>query len=193
MALPFFTIGHSDRGLAEFIALLRASGVGQIADIRKLPVSRANPQFDGARLEAALAEAGIPYAHLAALGGLRGRSAAVAPDLNGLWRNRSFHNYADYALSPGFRAGFAQLLALGQARVCALMCAEAVWWRCHRRIVADHLIARGLAVFHIIGPGRVEPARLTPGALPRPDGGVIYPAAAPSGGGAAETPAPPPR
>lgn len=181
--LPFYTIGHSDRTINAFIALLRENGVGHVADVRKLPMSRANPQFDGARLAGALAEAGLSYGHIAALGGLRGRSKTVPSDVDGLWQNRSFHNYADYAQSEAFRAGLDRLLADGRARACAIMCAEAVWWRCHRRIVADHLIVRGFAVFHIMGPGRVEPARLTPGAQPQPDGGVTYPAPAAGGDG----------
>ncbi|MDQ7774730.1 MAG: DUF488 domain-containing protein [Paracoccus aminovorans] len=176
MSLPFYTIGHSNRSLAEFIALLDAAGVGVVADIRKLPGSRAHPWFDADALAPALDGAGIGYRRIAELGGLRGRDPELPPDLNGFWTNRSFHNYADYALSAGFRAGFDRLLALGRAQSCATMCAEAVWWRCHRRIVSDHLIAAGETVINIMGPGRLEEARLTPGAVIRPDGQVVYPA-----------------
>ncbi|MTH36402.1 DUF488 family protein [Paracoccus limosus] len=175
------TIGHSDRSIGAFIALLVENRVGHVADVRKLPGSRAQPQFDGPALAAALAGAGIGYGHLPALGGLRGRAPQVAPAVDGFWQNRSFHNYADYALSPAFRAGLQELLAEGQAQICAIMCAEAVWWRCHRRIIADYLIAGGHEVFHIMGPGRVEPARLTPGAQPQPDGRVLYPAGGAAG------------
>jgi uncharacterized protein (DUF488 family) len=112
---------------------------------------------------------------MAALGGLRGRTRGVPVEVNGLWTNQSFHNYADYALSAPFQAGLAHLLERGRERRCAIMCSEAVWWRCHRRIVADHLIARGEAVIHILGPGRLEPARLTPGAVVQ-GGAVVYPA-----------------
>ncbi len=174
--LPFFTIGHSNRPLAEFIGLLRDAEIAALADIRKIPRSRSNPQFNEDTLPAALAPAGISYAHMASLGGLRGKAAALAPDLNGFWENKSFRNYADYALSADFRAGLDQLTALGHQQRCAIMCSEAVWWRCHRRIVADYLIARGETVLHIMGPARREPARLTSGAVVQADGSIIYPA-----------------
>jgi uncharacterized protein (DUF488 family) len=177
VTLPFFTIGHSNRSIEVFADLLADAEVRLVADVRTVPRSRANPQFDRDRLGDALAALGIAYEHLAALGGLRGRAAGVDPETNGLWLNTSFHNYADYALSAPFRAGLEHLIGLGAARACAVMCAEAVWWRCHRRIVADHLLARGETVFHIMAEGRVEPARLTPGAVARPDGAVVYPAA----------------
>ncbi len=96
-------------------------------------------------------------------------------DVNDFWTNRSFHRYADYALSPAFHAGLDQLIAQGHAQRCAIMCSEAVWWRCHRRIVSDYLVARGETVLHIMGPSRVEPARLTAGAVVRPDGTIVYP------------------
>ena len=176
MTLPFFTIGHSDRSLEEFLGLLRGARVDLVADVRRMPRSRANPQFNEDTLPGALAAFGIRYEHMAALGGLRGRSRAAASDINGFWTNESFHAYADYALTPPFRAGLARLRDAGHELRCAIMCAEAVWWRCHRRIVADHLIAAGEAVFHIMRPGDPEPARLTPGAVVRPDGTIVYPA-----------------
>ena len=101
----------------------------------------------------------------------------MPPELNGLWRNASFHNYADYALSGDFQAGLRRLLDEAREARCAILCAEAVWWRCHRRIIADWLIAAGRQVIHLLGPGHDEPARLTPGAVVRPDGTVVYPAA----------------
>ena len=104
------------------------------------------------------------------------RAARVPPEVNGFWTNKSFHNYADYALSESFQRGLANLLDTGATRRCAIMCAEAVWWRCHRRIIADALIARGRTVFHIMSRGRTETARLTPGAVVEPDGTVVYPA-----------------
>lgn len=176
MAQPFFTIGHSNRSLQDFIALLQEARVGCLVDIRKLPGSRAQPQFNADCLSAALAGQDIAYLHLAALGGLRGKTAGVPPERNGLWRNASFHRYADYAGTPEFRAGLEQLLALGQGGRCALMCAEVLWWRCHRRIVADYLLARGETVFHIMGPGKLDAARLTQGAVVEQDGTVRYPA-----------------
>jgi uncharacterized protein (DUF488 family) len=118
----------------------------------------------------------IGHTRVAELGGLRKKSA-VPPDVNGFWSNRSFHNYADYALSAEFRAGLAELEALAGERRCAVMCAESVWWRCHRRIVADYLLAGGREVFHLMGDDRVEAARLTPAAVAAPDG-LHYPAPA---------------
>ncbi|NLZ41607.1 MAG: DUF488 domain-containing protein [Comamonadaceae bacterium] len=175
MSRPFFTIGHSTRRIDEFIALLVQSRVELLADIRTLAGSRRNPQFNRAALGAALAQHAIGYEHVAALGGLRGRSRTVAHETNAFWTNGSFHNYADYALSDDFRVALDRLLDEGRRRRCALMCAEALWWRCHRRIVTDHLIARGESVFHIMGPDHVEAAHLTAGAIIEPDGTVRYP------------------
>lgn len=176
MSLPFFTIGHSNRDLDAFAGLLGEAGVERVVDIRTVPRSRANPQFNQDTLAQALADRQVSYEHVAALGGLRGKSKTVARDLNRYWENDSFHNYADYALSPAFRDGLAHVVRQARERRCALMCSEAVWWRCHRRIVADYLIAGGETVFHIMGKGRLEPARLTPGAVVRADGTIVYPA-----------------
>ena len=175
MTQPFFTIGHSTRHIDAFIALLAQSQIEWLADIRTIAASRRNPQFEQAALAAALGQHGVGYEHVAALGGLRGRSKTVARETNAFWTNESFRNYADYALSSPFRTALELLIEAGHARRCVLMCAEAVWWRCHRRIVADHLLARGESVFHIMGPGHVEPARLTAGARVQPDGTVVYP------------------
>jgi uncharacterized protein (DUF488 family) len=175
--LPFFTIGHSNRSLEEFVELLSGARVDRVVDIRKVPRSRSNPQFDKDTLPEALTAFGVSYEHVAALGGLRGKARSVPPDANGFWTNESFHNYADYALSAQFHAGLRHLLDEGRKRRCAIMCSEAVWWRCHRRIVADYLIVGGASVFHIMGRGRLVPARLTPGAAIRPGGTVVYPAA----------------
>ncbi|MGE3149272.1 MAG: DUF488 family protein [Pseudorhodoplanes sp.] len=176
MKRPFFTIGHSNRSLDAFVGLLKEAHVERVADIRKIPMSGANPQFNRDTLPEALAPFGISYEHVAALGGLRGKARGVPADVNGLWTNDSFHNYADYALSEQFHAGFDHLLDEGRRWRMAVMCSEAVWWRCHRRIVADYLVAGGETVFHIMGPGRLEPARLTPGAVIQPGGAVVYPA-----------------
>jgi uncharacterized protein (DUF488 family) len=174
--LPFFTIGHSNRSFEEFAGLLRGADIELLADIRTIPKSRANPQFNEDVLPASLTAFAISYERIAALGGLRGKSKTVARDVNGFWTNDSFHNYADYALSEKFRDGLDHLIERGRERRTAIMCSEAVWWRCHRRIVADHLIARGESVFHIMGKGRIEPARLTAGAVVQPNGEVVYPA-----------------
>lgn len=175
MKFPFFTIGHSNRSFREFVELLGSTNIGLVADIRTIPRSRTNPQFNEDVLPGALAAYDISYEHMAALGGLRGKARGVSLDVNGLWRNQSFHNYADYALSAHFHAGLEHLVEQGRGKHCAMMCSEAVWWRCHRRIVADHLIAQSESVCHIMGQARLEPARLTPGAVIEPDGTVIYP------------------
>ena len=175
---PFFTVGHSNRSIEEFIQILRDANIRVVADVRRLPGSRAYPQFDGDRLAASLAEVQIAYEHVTLLGGRRGKAGAVPAEVNAVWRNKSFHNYADYALSEEFREGFDRVVELGVGRRCAIMCSEAVWWRCHRRLIADRLLARGEDVFHLMGNGRTEPAAPTPGAVFRVDGTVIYPGTA---------------
>lgn len=168
------TIGHSTRPLPELVALLRAAGVDFLADIRRFPRSRTNPQFNAETLGPALAEQGIGYRHLPSLGGRRGGAGTRAASPNTLWREAAFRAYADYAGTAKFRDGFSALLALAAEHEVAIMCAEAVWWRCHRRIVTDYLLARGIEVRHILGPDKIEPARLTEGAVAAPDGTVIY-------------------
>jgi len=175
MKFPFFTIGHSTRPIGEFIDLLAASEIGIVVDVRTVPRSRANPQYNRDALPESLSGFQIAYEHVAELGGLRARAKDVAPDVNAVWQNQSFHNYADYAMSGGFRSGLARLRDLGRVRRCAVMCAEAVWWRCHRRIIADYLVVGGEQVFHILGPGKVAIASLTPGARPGPRDTVTYP------------------
>jgi uncharacterized protein (DUF488 family) len=179
MRLPFYTIGHSTRTLEEFVGLLRVASVGLVVDIRTVPKSRTNPQYNGDTLPGSLAAFQVAYERIAELGGLRGKTRSVPPDTNGFWENQSFHNYADYAMSDGFRLGLDRLVAFGRERRCAVMCSEAVWWRCHRRIVADHLIARGESVFHLMGQDRIETAHLTEGARILPSGMVEYPRPAP--------------
>jgi len=169
-----YTIGHSTRSVGELIALLREAGVDCLVDVRSVPRSRANPQFNADALPGPLAAAGIGYRHLAALGGLRHHPKGAPPSPNTLWRNNAFRNYADYASTGAFRAGLTKLCALARDQRCAIMCAEAVWWRCHRRIIADYLLARGMAVAHIMGTGRHDPADLTPGARNLPDGTILY-------------------
>src|SRR5690606_16562061 len=151
MDAPFYTIGHSNRSLDDFIAMLVQASVRTLADVRTVARSRANPQFNAEALAPALAQAGIAYEYVKLLGGLRKRSRSVPPEVNDYWENESFHNYADYAMSEDFRAGFARLRELGRTAPCAIMCAEAVWWRCHRRIIADYLLADGATVLHLLG------------------------------------------
>ena len=174
MALPFFTIGHSTRPLSEFVDLLESQQIRLVVDVRTIPRSRANPQYNGDVLAEALAPRHVGYECIAALGGLRGRKHDISPSVNAFWQNQSFHNYADYALTEEFRAGLARLRVLGHERRSAIMCAEAVWWRCHRRIVADYLLADGETVFHILSADRIEPARMTQAARRRADGTLVY-------------------
>jgi uncharacterized protein (DUF488 family) len=147
-----------------------------LADVRSVPRSRTNPQFNADVLSEALAAAGMTYRHLRALGGLRHRRKDAMPSPNALWRNEAFRNYADYAATDEFRAGFDELRALALVHRCAIMCAEAVWWRCHRRIITDYLLADGIPVAHVMGHNRIDPAKLTPGARLLPGGGLVYPA-----------------
>jgi uncharacterized protein (DUF488 family) len=172
----FFTIGHSTRSLDAFIALLGEANVGLVVDVRTVPRSRTNPQYDRDVLPQELAASQIGYEHIAALGGLRGRQRDVPPSVNGFWQNASFHNFADYAMSESFRDGLARLRELGHLRACAIMCAEAVWWSCHRRIITDYLLAATETVFHILGPGQIVPAQMTRAARPGASGTLTYPA-----------------
>ena len=172
---PFFTIGHSTRPMSEFVHLIRGAEAQFVADVRTVPRSRKNPQYNDT-LPTTLSNFGIGYEHIAALGGLRGRKRDISADLNALWKNKSFHNYADYAMSEEFRVGLTRLRELGHATTCAIMCAEAVWWRCHRRIITDYLIAAGETVFHILGRNHVERAHMTEGARLGETGALTYPA-----------------
>lgn len=174
---PVFTIGHSTRTIPDFVEILGGGAVQLVIDVRTVPRSRTNPQYNADVLPAELAPHGIDYDRIAELGGLRGRSRDVLPEVNGFWNNRSFHNYADYALSDSFESGLEKLMAVAHGRAAAIMCSEAVWWRCHRRIIADYLLVRGREVIHLMGSGRKEEALLTPGAVPV-DGHLTYPAPA---------------
>ncbi|HXT09244.1 MAG TPA: DUF488 domain-containing protein [Roseiarcus sp.] len=178
MTAQFTTIGHSTRDLDEFLEMLREAQVDLLIDVRSFPRSRANPAFNIDRLPDSLAQMRIGYRHCPALGGRRGKQSGIDENLNALWRVRSFHNYADYALGDEFAAAFAELVRIGRDQRLALMCAEAVWWRCHRRIIADHLLLNGHPVDHLMAPGHVESATPTPGARKTANGKVIYPAAA---------------
>jgi uncharacterized protein (DUF488 family) len=165
------TIGHSNRSIEEFIALLKQNAIDCVLDIRTVPKSRHNPQFGQDQLPGSLAAAGIGYRYLAGLGGLR-RPRPDSP--NGGWRNTSFRGYADYMQTEEFAQNVDTVVALAENTRCALMCAEAVPWRCHRSLVADALLVRGIPVEEIIGPQKPRPHKLTPFA--KVDGGRIsYP------------------
>jgi uncharacterized protein (DUF488 family) len=171
---PFYTIGHSTRSIEEFTDLLSSVEVTLVVDVRTVPRSRTNPQYNRDTLPDALRQFKVGYEHIASLGGLRGAARDISPHVNGFWQNKSFHNYADYAMGRLFHQGLARLTEMGREQRCAIMCAEAVWWRCHRRIIADYLLAAGETVFHIMGPEKIALAQLT-GAARRSPEGLIYP------------------
>jgi uncharacterized protein (DUF488 family) len=172
-----FTIGHSTRTLSELMDLLREAQIELLVDVRSVPRSRTNPQFNVDALPEALATAGVGYCHLPSLGGWRHHRKNAMPSPNTLWRNASFRNYADYAGTEAFRVGMEELEALSRDKRCVIMCAEAVWWRCHRRIIADYLLADGIPVVHIMGHDKIVPAKVTPGARALAGGALVYPAA----------------
>jgi uncharacterized protein (DUF488 family) len=151
--LIIWTIGHSTRTVQEFIDLLRQQRIEILTDVRHFPGSRHNPQFSKAALSDTLATAGIRYEHLVELGG---RRPIRRDSPNVAWRNASFRGYADYMETPAFRDGVDRLLEIGRAGRTAIMCAEAVWWRCHRSMIADYLKAIGVRVLHILSLNKVE-------------------------------------
>lgn len=160
--MMLYTIGHSTRTYAELVEVLRAWDVTRLIDIRTITRSRTNPQFNEARLARQLPTKAIHYEVMRDLGGRRPRSKTADPARNAGWRVQSFHNYADYAETPPFAQALAALLARTARETCAVMCAEAVWWRCHRRIVADYALARGAKVSHIFTATKIERATRTP-------------------------------
>lgn len=167
---PIFTVGHSTRPAEEFVAMLAAHGVKLLADVRTVPRSRHNPQFNRDTLPETLKRAGIDYVHLPELGGLR-KPRVDSTNLG--WRNLSFRGYADYMETPAFEAGLDRLIHEANGRPAAVMCAEAVPWRCHRSLIGDALAARGYDVFEIASATKAQPHRMTPFALVR-DGRVTY-------------------
>ncbi len=154
-----FTIGHSTRTAEEFVALLRAHGITRLVDVRTVPRSARNPQFNRETLPHTLAEAGIEYAHLKGLGGLR---HPQKDSVNTGWRNASFRGYADYMQTEEFERSLTELMTMAQRGRLAIMCAEAVPWRCHRSLISDALLVRGFDVEDITGPGAERPHQLTP-------------------------------
>jgi len=152
------TIGHSTRSIESFIEMLRANGVKRVVDVRTIPRSRTNPQFNRETLKQSLAEAGIEYSHVAELGGLR---HARKDSINTGWRNASFRGYADYMQTPEFDAAIQALIEAAKGEQVAIMCAEAVPWRCHRSLIGDALTVRGIAVGDIMSATRTQPHELT--------------------------------
>jgi uncharacterized protein (DUF488 family) len=159
MAQDVFTIGHSTRTWEDFRNLLRAHGIERVVDVRTMPRSRHNPQFNGRELAAKLRGARIAYVHLPKLGGLR---RAARESRNTGWRNASFRGYADYMQTTDFAEGLQRLMRLAEEKRTAIMCAEAVPWRCHRSLIADALTARGIEVRDIMSLTKASPHSLTP-------------------------------
>ena len=168
-----WTIGHSTRDWDDFVALLHEARIACLVDVRRFAGSRRNPQYSPIAMAPALQAAGIEYRPMPEFGG---RRAAQVDSPNGAWRVAAFRGYADYMASPGFELARGQLMLLARERRCAVMCAEAVWWRCHRRLIADDFTARGWQVCHLMAKGRVEPHPLNPDAR-MVDGVLRYPAA----------------
>lgn len=170
--IKVFTVGHSTHDFEEFVAILKTNGVESVADIRTVPKSRRHPHFHTDSLAQSLPEFGIQYEHVARLGGWR----KTDPDsVNAGWRNDSFRGYADYAMGREFAEGLAELRGIALNRVTAMMCSEALWWRCHRRLVADRLISRGDLVRHIGSDGKTSVHELTEFAIVGADGQITYP------------------
>ena len=179
MGRTLYTLGHSTRSADDLVDILLAFGVTRLIDIRSFPRSRTNPQFNLDVLPATLHGAGVAYVALASLGGRRTKSKRMDEGANAGWEQRPFHNYADYAETAPFREGLQELLDMASHETCAIMCAEAVWWRCHRRIVADHVLAHGVSVVHIFTREKSEPALLTPFAVVGARSRVSYPGPTP--------------
>jgi uncharacterized protein (DUF488 family) len=172
--MRLFTVGHSTHSLDGLCALLAAHDVTRVVDVRRFPRSRRHPQFDAESLAMTLPERGIDYHHLPALGGRR-RPRPESP--NGGWDNEAFRGYADHALSAEFAEALDELCGLARERTTAIMCAEGLWWRCHRRLIADRLTVLGWPVLHIAPDGRLAEHALPPFAVPQADGTVRYPPA----------------
>lgn len=170
-----FTIGHSNRSLEEFLELLVEHSIRHVVDVRKLPGSKRYPQFNADALAEELSHHGIELSRSGGLTGRRNVNKEIAFDVNAWWQNRSFHNYADHALSTEFGQAFSELGEMAREQLTAIMCSEAVWWRCHRRIIADYLLVAGYRVEHIMGPGQLMTAELSDGAAPQSDGSIVYP------------------
>jgi uncharacterized protein (DUF488 family) len=156
-----YTVGHAAHATDEFVALLRGHGIRVLVDVRRAPGSRHAPQFNAGALAASLERNAIAYVHIRELGGWR-KTGAGSP--NGAWTNRAFRGYADHMASQEFEDGLARLLAASRDGPTACMCAESLWWRCHRRLLADALVVRGHTVMHILPDGHAQDHALTPGA-----------------------------
>jgi uncharacterized protein (DUF488 family) len=176
MVPHLFTIGHSNLPLAQFLDLLKQQRIQALVDIRRFPSSRAFPHFNRQALATALQEVGTQYHWLEGLGGRRHKRKDGGHSPNEGLQNEGFRNYADYMATAEFQEAVEKLLEIAGQQRTVLMCAESVYWRCHRRLVSDFLLARGITVQHIFPSGELRPHQSTPGA--RIDAGqVTYPAA----------------
>ncbi len=166
-----YTIGHSTHPIEDFIRILQVYGIQRLVDVRTIPRSRHNPQFNAAELEEALRQHGIEYVRLEGLGGLRHTTKA---SINTAWKNASFRGFADYMQTPEFTAALGQLIALAKEKTTSIMCAEAVPWRCHRSLIGDALLVQGVKVEDIMGESSCKPHTLTPWAKVEGDR-ITYP------------------
>lgn len=173
MAWTVFTIGHSTRTLETFLDLLDSYMIQEVVDVRRFPGSRRHPQFSMANLEESLASVGIDYTHVAALGGRRGRPDPESPNTG--WRVLAFQAYADRMAEPEWLDALDTLAERCRQRIVAYMCAEAVPWRCHRRLISDALTIRGFEVRHILGVGRADRHQLPDFARVLSSGRIVYP------------------
>ena len=170
-ATILWTIGHSTRDWDTFVGMLREAAIAQLVDVRRFAGSRRNPQFSPIAMAPALAEASVDYVPMPELGG---RRPPQKDSPNGAWRVAAFRGYADYMATPEFELARARLMQLANSAPTAVMCAEAVWWQCHRRLIADDFTARDWKVLHLMAPGKVQPHPLNPAARMR-DGVLRYP------------------
>ncbi len=171
MAAELRTVGHGTLPADELVDLVRGAGVEMLVDVRSYPGSRRNPQYGRDRMEEWVPESGVDYRWERRLGG---RRPVRADSINVGLRNEAFRGYADHMATDEFAAGLERLLALAESRRVAVMCAEAQWWRCHRRLIADALVARGHGVLHVGSAGGAEPHELSEAAVVE-DGGIVYP------------------
>ena len=176
--MRLYTVGHSTRSAAALIELLRMHGLDLLIDVRRFPGSRRHPQFNIGHLPGVLAASGIAYHHLEALGGRRKRRLTADESPNTGWTVEGFRSFADYAMTPAFRDALEDLLNLARHQTAALMCAELLWWQCHRRIIGDYLLVRSVEVVHLLDSTGSSPAELTKGAEPQAEGTNPLPAGA---------------
>lgn len=168
-----YTIGHSTRQFDDFLTLLHAYNIEILIDVRRFPGSKRHPQFNEGNMAQGLPDAGIEYRHEDRLGGRRGNPGKNSP--NGGWQSDGFQAYADHLLSDTGQTAISELMRVAQSKITAIMCAEAVHWRCHRQIISDHLVASGFQVVHIIGSGQTEEHELRNMAQITNESTVIYP------------------